>query len=163
MSANPDFLASTATVDEAAVKPLPNSNKVYVQGSRPDIQVPMRVIYHDDTPTAFGGEKNPPIYVYDTSGIYSDPDAKIDIRSGLPGIRTPWIEERGDTELLDGPTSEFGLERLKDPKLDALRFNLSRKPRKAKKGANVSQMHYARKGIITPEMEFVAIRENMRR
>lgn len=163
MSANPDFLASTATVDEAAVQPLPNSRKVYVQGSRPDIQVPMREVSQDDTPTAFGGEKNPPIYVYDTSGIYSDPDAKIDIRSGLPAIRSSWIEERGDTELLDGPSSEYGIERLKDPKLDALRFNLARKPRKAKAGKNVSQMHYARQGIITPEMEFVAIRENLRR
>ncbi len=163
MSANPDFLAATAKVDEAAVKPLPNSRKVYVQGSRPDIQVPMREISQDDTPTSFGGEKNPPIYVYDCSGIYTDPDAKIDIRSGLPAIRSAWIEERNDTELLNGPSSEYGIERLNDPKLTELRFNLQRKPRKAKAGKNVTQMHYARQGIITPEMEYVAIRENLRR
>ncbi|MFP5482312.1 MAG: phosphomethylpyrimidine synthase ThiC, partial [Gammaproteobacteria bacterium] len=163
MSANPDFLASTAKVDEAAVKPLPNSRKVYVQGSRPDIQVPMREISQDDTPTSFGGEKNPPIYVYDCSGIYTDPAAKIDIRSGLPAIRSAWIEERNDTELLSGPSSEYGIERLNDPKLTELRFNLQRKPRKAKAGKNVTQMHYARQGIITPEMEYVAIRENLRR
>ncbi len=163
MSANPDFLAATAKVDEAAVKPLPNSRKVYVQGSRPDIQVPMREISQDDTPTSFGGEKNPPIYVYDCSGIYTDPTAKIDIRSGLPAIRNAWIEERNDTELLSGPSSEYGIERLNDPKLTELRFNLQRKPRKAKAGKNVTQMHYARQGIITPEMEYVAIRENLRR
>lgn len=163
MSANPDFLAATAKVDEAAVKPLPNSRKVYVQGSRPDIQVPMREISQDDTPTSFGGEKNPPIYVYDCSGIYTDPTAKIDIRSGLPAIRSAWIEERNDTELLNGPSSEYGIERLNDPKLTELRFNLQRKPRKAKAGKNVTQMHYARQGIITPEMEYVAIRENLRR
>ncbi|QJR28702.1 phosphomethylpyrimidine synthase ThiC [Limnobacter profundi] len=163
MSANPDFLAATAKVDEAAVKPLPNSRKVYVQGSRPDIQVPMREVSQDDTPTSFGGEKNPPIYVYDCSGIYTDPTAKIDIRSGLPAIRNPWIEERNDTELLSGPSSEYGIERLNDPKLTELRFNLQRKPRKAKAGKNVTQMHYARQGIVTPEMEYVAIRENLRR
>jgi len=163
MSANPDFIAATAKVDEAAVKPLPNSRKVYVQGSRPDIQVPMREISQDDTPTSFGGEKNPPIYVYDCSGIYTDPNAKIDIRSGLPAIRSAWIEERNDSELLTGPTSAYGIERLNDPKLTELRFNLQRKPRKAKAGKNVTQMHYARQGIITPEMEYVAIRENLRR
>jgi phosphomethylpyrimidine synthase len=163
MSANPDFLAATAKVDEAAVKPLPNSRKVYVQGSRPDIQVPMREISQDDTPTSFGGEKNPPIYVYDCSGIYTDPSAKIDIRSGLPSIRSVWIEERDDTEVLHGPSSAYGIERLTDPKLRELRFNLQRKPRKAKIGKNVTQMHYARLGIVTPEMEYVAIRENMRR
>ena len=163
MSANPDFLAATAKVDEAAVKPLPNSRKVYVQGSRPDIQVPMREISQDDTSTSFGGEKNPPIYVYDCSGIYTDPTAKIDIRSGLPAIRNAWIEERNDTELLSGPSSEYGIERLNDPKLTELRFNLQRKPRKAKAGKNVTQMHYARQGIVTPEMEYVAIRENLRR
>lgn len=163
MSANPDFLAATAKVDEAAVKPLPNSRKIYVQGSSPDIQVPMREISQDDTPTSFGGEKNPPIYVYDTSGIYTDPSATIDIRSGLPAIRSKWIEARNDTDLLSGPSSQYGTERLNDPKLTELRFNLQRKPRKAKAGKNVTQMHYARQGIVTPEMEFVAIRENMRR
>jgi len=163
MNANPKFLSATATVDEAAVKPLPNSRKVYVTGSRPDIRVAMREISLSDTPVSFGEEKNPPIYVYDTSGPYTDPDAKIDIRSGLEPIRSAWISERNDTEELPGPTSQYGQARLNDPELAELRFNLKRKPRRAKKGANITQMHYARKGIITPEMEYVAIRENMRR
>ena len=159
----PKFLSATAVVDAAAIRPLPMSRKMYVEGSRPDIQVPMREISQSDTADSFGGEKNPPIYVYDTSGPYTDPAVAIDIRSGLPCPRTPWIVERGDTDELPGPTSAYGLERLADPALAALRFNLERKPRRAKLGANVSQMHYARKGIITSEMEFVAIRENMRR
>ena len=163
MNANPKFLSATAKVDEAAVQPFPNSRKVYVQGSRPDIQVPMREITLSDTSILFGNEKNPPIYVYDTSGPYTDPNAKIDIRSGLPAIRAAWIAERDDTEELDGPTSEYGRARLNDKSLDELRFNLTRKPRRAKKGARITQMEYARRGIITPEMEFVAIRENMRR
>jgi phosphomethylpyrimidine synthase len=163
MNANPKFLSATATVDEAAVKPLPNSRKVYVTGSRPDIRVPMREISLSDTPVMFGEEKNPPIYVYDTSGPYTDPDANIDIRSGLEPIRQAWILERNDSEELDGPTSEYGQARLNDPELAELRFNLKRNPRRAKKGMNVSQMHYAKKGIITPEMEFVAIRESQNR
>jgi phosphomethylpyrimidine synthase len=157
------FLANDAMVDEAAIQPLPNSEKVYIQGSRADIQVPMRQISQSDTPTSMGGEKNPPIYVYDTSGAYSDPTAKIDIRSGLAPIRSTWIDERGDTETIAEPTSEYGRGRLADTKLDELRFNLKRTAKKAKAGKNVSQMHYARQGIITPEMEFVAIRENLER
>ena len=157
------FDATTATVDEAAIHPLPNSHKIYVQGSRPDIRVPMRQITQSDTAASFGAEKNPPIYVYDTSGPYSDPDVKIDIRSGLATPRLPWILERDDTEELAGPSSAYGIERLNDPALAALRFNLHRKPRRARAGKNVSQMHYARQGVITPEMEYVAIRENMRR
>ncbi|OBV39043.1 phosphomethylpyrimidine synthase ThiC [Janthinobacterium psychrotolerans] len=163
MNANPKFLSATATVDEAAIAPLPNSRKIYVQGSRPDIRVPMRAISQSDTEASFGGEKNPPIYVYDTSGPYTDPDVAIDIRSGLDTPRLPWIIERADTEELPGPTSDYGIARLADPKLAELRFNLHRKPRRALAGKNVTQMHYARRGIITPEMEFVAIRENMRR
>ncbi|MBL8522039.1 MAG: phosphomethylpyrimidine synthase ThiC [Betaproteobacteria bacterium] len=163
MSANPKFLEATAHVDEAAVQPLPKSRKVYVEGSRADIRVPMREISQSETPTAFGGEKNPPVFVYDTSGPYTDPAVKIDIRSGLAPLREQWIEERGDTELLAGPTSAYGVERLHDPKLAELRFNLKRKPRRAKAGANVSQMHYARRGIVTPEMEYIAIRENVNR
>ncbi|MGK5053276.1 phosphomethylpyrimidine synthase ThiC [Janthinobacterium sp. RB2P8] len=163
MNANPKFLSATATVDEAAIAPLPNSRKIYVQGSRPDIRVPMREISQSDTEASFGGEKNPPIYVYDTSGPYTDPDVNIDIRSGLDTPRLPWIVERADTEELPGPTSDYGIARLADPKLAELRFNLHRKPRRAIAGKNVTQMHYARQGIITPEMEFVAIRENMRR
>jgi phosphomethylpyrimidine synthase len=123
----------------------------------------MREISQSDTPTAFGGEKNPPVFVYDTSGPYTDPNVKIDIRSGLAPLREQWIAERNDTVLLDGPSSKYGIERLNDKKLDELRFNLKRKPRVAKPGANVSQMHYAKRGIITPEMEYIAIRENVNR
>ncbi|WP_344761720.1 phosphomethylpyrimidine synthase ThiC [Actimicrobium antarcticum] len=160
---NAKFDASTAIVDEAAVQPLPNSSKFYVQGSRPDLRVPMRKITQSDTAASFGAEKNPAIYVYDTSGPYTDPDAVIDIRSGLSTPRLPWILERNDTEELDGPSSVYGIERLNDPALAELRFNLKRTPRRALAGKNVTQMHYARQGIITPEMEYVAIRENMRR
>ncbi|MBT0962296.1 phosphomethylpyrimidine synthase ThiC [Denitromonas iodatirespirans] len=173
MNATEKFLAASAHVDEAAIAPLPNSRKVYIQGSRPDIRVPMREISQDDTPLMFAApgtasdapaEPNPPIYVYDCSGPYSDPAAKIDIRSGLPALRAAWIEERGDTEVLPDLSSEFGRQRAADPKLDELRFpGLHRKPRRAKAGANVTQMHYARRGIITPEMEYIAIRENMNR
>jgi len=163
MNANPKFLAQTARVDEAAVKPLPNSHKVYVQGSRPDIRVPMREIRQLDTPASFGAEKNPPIFVYDTSGPYTDPQVRIDIRQGLAPLRAKWIEERGDTDELPGPTSKYGRERLDDPKLAEMRFDLRRKPRRAKAGMNVSQMHYAKCGIVTPEMEYIAIRENQRR
>ena len=163
MNAPQQFRAATAHVDEAAIQPLPNSRKVYVQGSRPDIRVPMREISQSDTPASFGAEKNPPIYVYDTSGPYTEPGAAIDIRSGLSTPRLPWILERGDTEELPGPSSAYGIERLNDPKLAELRFNLHRKPRRALPGKNVTQMHYARQGIITPEMEFIAIRENLRR
>ncbi len=157
------FLESTAHVDEAAVQPLPNSRKIYIEGSRPDIRVPMREISQSDTPTGMGGEKNPPIFVYDTSGPYTDPKVKIDIRSGLAPLREKWIAERNDTEMLPSITSQYGLARLHDPKLAEMRFNLKRHPRRAKSGKNVSQMHYARQGIITPEMEFIAIRENQRR
>jgi phosphomethylpyrimidine synthase len=162
MNANPKFLNTTAHVDEAAVKSLPNSRKVYIEGSRPDIRVPMREISQSDTPAAMGHEKNPPIFVYDTSGPYTDPAVKIDIRSGLQPLRQKWIEERNDTEIMDGPSSDYGRERLADHKLASLRFNLHRQPRRAKADMNVSQMHYARKGIITPEMEYIAIRENQK-
>ena len=162
MNANPQFLATAAHVDEAAIKALPNSRKFYVQGSRPDIQVPMREISQDETPASMGAEVNPPIYVYDCSGPYTDPKVKIDIRSGLAAMREGWIVERGDTEQLSALTSEYGQQRLDDPELAEMRFNLSRAPRRAKAGMNVTQMHYARKGIITPEMEFIAIRENQK-
>ncbi|MFA7293652.1 MAG: phosphomethylpyrimidine synthase ThiC, partial [Rhodocyclaceae bacterium] len=164
MNATEKFVAAHAHVDAAAIQPLPNSRKIYVEGSRPDIRVPMREITQDDTPTMFGGEQNPPIFVYDCSGPYSDPAAQIDIRNGLPALRAQWIAERGDTEALADLTSEFGRQRAADKELDELRFpGLHRKPLRAKAGANVSQMHYARKGIITPEMEYVAIRENNNR
>ncbi len=162
MNAHPKFLASAAHVDEAAVKPLPQSRKVYVEGKLPGVRVPMREISQSDTPASFGVEKNPPIYVYDTSGPYTDPSVAIDIQTGLAPLRQSWIEQRGDTELLGGPSSQYGVERLNDAALAAMRFNLHRKPRRAKTGANVSQMHYAKRGIVTPEMEYIAIRENQR-
>jgi len=155
MNANPTFLAAQAEVDSAAVTPLPNSRKIYVTGSRADLRVPMREI-------SLSGD-NAPVTVYDCSGTYSDPDATIDIRKGLGTPRAAWIAERNDTELLAGPTSDYGRQRLADEKLDALRFELHRQPRRALDGRNVTQMHYARQGIITPEMEYVAIRENLRR
>ena len=157
------FLSSSAQVDAAAIAPLPNSRKVYVTGSRPDIRVPQREISLADTPTNMGGEKNAPVIVYDTSGPYTDPAVKIDIRQGLPSVRAGWIDERGDVDLLGGVSSVFGLQREKDIATAHLRFGHIRQPRRAKAGANVTQMHYARKGIITPEMEYVAIRETMRR
>ncbi|MBQ5941411.1 phosphomethylpyrimidine synthase ThiC [Massilia sp. AB1] len=163
MNAPLKFDSATAQVDQAAIAPLPNSRKVYIEGSRPDIRVPMREISQSPTPASFGGEPNPPLYVYDTSGAYTDPAAAIDIRSGLGTPRAPWILERGDTEELSGPTSAYGQARLADPALEPLRFSLQRTPRRARAGKNVTQMHYARQGIITPEMEFVALRENMRR
>lgn len=155
------ILSQSAEVDQASIQPFTGSKKMYVQGSRADIQVPMREITLADTPTDFGGEKNPPVRVYDTSGPYTDPAVKIDLRTGLGDVRTTWIEERNDTEILEDSHSTFTQERLNDPKLAHLRFNLTRKPRRAKAGMNVSQMHYAKKGIITPEMEYIAIRENM--
>jgi phosphomethylpyrimidine synthase len=163
LNADPKFLSSSATVDAAAIHPLPNSRKVYVAGSRPDIRVPMREIRQSDTPASFGHEPNPPLWVYDTSGPYTDPDTRIDIRSGLAALRAGWIAERGDTVELAGPSSHYGIERLNDPRLAELRFDLRRKPRRAAGDRNVTQMHYARQGIVTPEMEFVAIRENLRR
>jgi phosphomethylpyrimidine synthase len=158
MNANDKFIAARAHVDEAAIQPLPNSKKIYVAGSRPDIRVPMREI--SQTPTA--DEPNPPIFVYDCSGPYTDPAAKIDIRAGLPPLRAGWIAERHDTEELPGLSSEYGRAREADAELAGLRFDLKRKPLRARPGMNVTQMHYARKGIVTPEMEFVAIRENQR-
>ena len=155
------FLNTQAKVDESSVQPFPRSQKVFVDGTMPGVRVPMREISLADTSTELGGEANPALRVYDTSGPYTDPNARIDVREGLQDVRTAWIEARGDTELLDRNSSRFTLERLRDPGLDKLRFEHQRSPRKAIAGANVSQMHYARKGIITPEMEYVAIRENM--
>ncbi|MFN9477882.1 MAG: phosphomethylpyrimidine synthase ThiC [Betaproteobacteria bacterium] len=162
MNANPKFLAATATVDSAAVAPLPRSRKIYLTGSRPDLRVPLREIELADTPTAQGVEKNPPLAVYDSSGPYTDPTVAIDIRAGLAPLRAAWIAERGDTEELAGPSSRYGIERLADAKLAELRFGLARRPRRAQAGRTVTQMHYARRGMVTPEMEFVALRENQR-
>lgn len=161
-SKNAINLSDSAKVDQQSVQPFTRSQKIYVQGSRPDILVPMREISLDVTPTDFGGEINAPVVVYDTSGPYTDPNVIIDVRKGLGDVRSPWIEARSDTERLAGLSSNFGQERLADPELTKLRFAHVNNPRRAKPGANVSQMHYARKGIITAEMEYVAIRENMK-
>jgi phosphomethylpyrimidine synthase len=158
MNAKDKFVAGRAHVDAAAIAPLPRSRKIYVTGSRPDIRVPMREI--SQTPT--GNEPNPSICVYDCSGPYTDPQAKIDIRAGLPALRAKWIEERNDTEELPGLSSDYGRAREADANLSGLRFDLKRRPRRAKAGANVTQMHYAKQGIVTPEMEYVAIRENQK-
>ena len=154
-------LGQTATVDTQSLRSYPNSKKIYVEGSR-GIRVPMREIALADTSTELGGEKNAPVTVYDTSGPYSDPEVEIDIRKGLQSLRKPWIDGRRDTEELPGLSSAFGLARLQDPELASLRFAHVNKPRRACVGKNVSQMHYARQGIITEEMEYIAIRENMR-
>ncbi|WP_305402953.1 phosphomethylpyrimidine synthase ThiC [Photobacterium leiognathi] len=155
-------------IESLTVQPYPNSQKVYVQGSRSDLRVPMREITLADS--LVGGSKESPIFepnepvrVYDTSGFYTDPDKTIDIYSGLPTVREQWILDREDTELLDGLSSDYANERLDDKTLDDLRFGERAPIRRAKAGKCVTQLHYARQGIITPEMEYIAIRENMGR
>jgi phosphomethylpyrimidine synthase len=160
--ATPERIAEETARLRGSIKPFPGSRKVYVTGSRPDIRVPMREVQQSDTPASHGGEPNPPITLYDTTGPYTDPEVEVDLTRGLPDIRTRWIEERGDTEVLPGPSSDYARRRAEDPALAGVRFPNPRRPRRAKAGAVVTQMHYARKGIVTPEMEFVAIRENMR-
>jgi phosphomethylpyrimidine synthase len=155
-------------IDSLSVQPYPNSHKVYLQGSRSDIRVPMRQIRLADT--LVGGSKDEPVYesnepvnVYDTSGVYTDPAYTIDLYQGLPKLRENWIAEREDTDTLDGVSSEYALERLADKTLDELRYGNLPRVRRSKTGKCVTQLHYARQGIITPEMEFIAIRENMSR
>ncbi|ANQ66331.1 phosphomethylpyrimidine synthase ThiC [Candidatus Thioglobus sp.] len=159
MKQSSETLTSLSSVNKAFIEPFPNSKKVYAKGSRDDINVPMRQIKLTDTIGDLA-EKNDPIHVYDTSGPYTDPTKTISYRDGIESVRSNWIEERGDTEVLDGVSSNFSNERLNNKELDELRFEHLRAPRKAKKGKNVTQMHYAKKGIITPEMEYIAIREN---
>ena len=145
------------------------SRRIYVQGSRQDIQVPFKEVRQENTNGISESETNPAITIYDTSGpfgddlISNDPDNRVDIKKGIASLRSPWIDERKDTDQLSGPSSLFGKERIKNPKVADLKFALHKNPRRAKNGHNVSQMHYARKNTITPEMEFVAIRENLRR
>ena len=143
-------------------RPLPGSTRVYVEGSRSDLRVPMRQVEQSETPSLFGAADNPPVFLYDTSGPYTDPDIAIDVTRGIHPLRDAWIDERGDVEFLDGLSSAYGRERLDDQRLDSLRFAHLRKPRRARAGRRVTQMHYARKGIVTPEMEFIAIRENQK-
>jgi len=163
MNAISEDLARAARELSASVTaPLPGSRKVHVTGSRPDLRVPMREITQAATPTLFGGEDNPPIVVYDTSGPYTDPGYAVDLAAGLPPLRANWIAERGDVNRLDGLSSTFGRSRAGDARLDAIRFPAQRAPLRAVRGANVTQMHYARRGIVTPEMEFIALRENQR-
>ncbi len=150
----------TITRDE-----FPASKKIYVQGKIHDIQVPMREISLEDTQPKFGlgdVEKNPPVTVYDTSGPYTDPNFEIDVKKGLPRLREQWILERQDVEELPGISSDYGKDRLQNSDLDYMRFEHIKQPLRARKGENVTQLHYARKGIITPEMEFIAIRENQK-
>lgn len=161
MNAMPSDLARAAReLSQSVTAPISGSRKVYVAGSRPDLRVPMREIAQSATPTLFGGEANPSIVVYDTSGPYTDPSHTVDLATGLPALRAAWISERGDVERLDALSSSFGRGRANDARLDAVRFAGTRLPLRARSGANVTQMHYARRGIVTPEMEFVAIREN---
>ncbi len=140
----------------------PASSKRYIAGSRPDLRVPYREITQSATQLAQGVEQNPPLPVYDCSGPFTDPDCSIDLARGLPALRRAWIDERADTEWLSGPSSEYGRQRANDLLSLHLRFPVPPKPRRARSGQNVTQMHYARKGIITPEMEFVALRESLR-
>lgn len=163
MNTHPNADERDADLEPLTFAQLPGSRKVYVTGSHPDIRVPLREISQADTPSRSGQEPNPPVYVYDTTGPYTDPDTTIDISAGLAALRSRWIDTRGDTEILPQPSSSYMQQRGTDPTPAALRFPHSPLPRRAKNGANVTQMHYARRGIITPEMEFVALRENQRR
>lgn len=161
MSNLPRFLNESAQADPQTVQPFPNSRKVYLTGSRPDICVPVREISLSDTVSESGQTKNAPVLVYDTSGPYTDPDVAINIRNGLPLMRQNWILEREDTDQLSAFTSPYTQRHLNDPRIAHLQFGQERKPRRARAGRNVTQLHYARQGIVTPEMEYVAIRENI--
>ncbi|OOE63987.1 phosphomethylpyrimidine synthase ThiC [Salinivibrio sp. IB282] len=161
-------LEAKSFIDSLSAQTYPNSEKVYVEGSRPDIRVGMREIHL--SPTFVGGSKDNPQYeanesirVYDTSGPYTDPQSAIDIYQGLAPVRKAWIDERADTEFLDAVSSDYAQTRLSDETLDDLRFKALPSIRRAKPNQCVTQLHYARQGIITPEMEFIAIRENMGR
>ena len=163
MNAHPKFIATTAHVDEAAVQPLPRSRKVYVERlARRHSRAHARNLANGYARRLRRGVQSAGLRLRHQRPVHGSRTRRIDIRSGLAPLRAKWIEERGDTELLDGPTSRYGRERLADAKLAELRFELKRTPRRAKAGANVTQMHYARRGIVTPEMEFIAIRENLR-
>jgi len=162
-----DPLSAPDPVSPLSRAPLPGSRKVYVDGARPGVRVPMREIRQ--SPTRAAGpdgaaalEENPPVVVYDTSGPYTDPEAAIDLRRGLPALRLDWIRARGDVDERPAPSSAYAREREQDPKLAGVRFERTRPILRARPGARVTQMHYARRGEITPEMEFVAIRETQR-
>ncbi|WP_395755225.1 phosphomethylpyrimidine synthase ThiC [Edwardsiella ictaluri] len=157
-----------AFIDNLQAQAFPSSQRIYLQGSRADIRVPLREITL--SPTLIGGTPEQPqwrdneaIAVYDTSGAYGDQQAEIDLRRGLPGIRCAWIAERNDSEILPGRSSDYTRRRQADQDLETLRFELRSPARRARPGHRVTQLHYARQGIITPEMEFIALRENMGR
>lgn len=152
-------------IENIDVSKYPNSEKIYVEGTLPGVKVAMRKIRQYPTVKIEDGKRveypNEDITVYDTSGPFTDPAINVDINKGLPRDREMWVEMRGDTEVQDDITSEYGKARRNDRSLDEIRFPVQHKPRRAKEGHRVTQMHYARKGIITPEMEYVAIRENL--
>ena len=157
-----DLISETKRLSEEVTRPFPRSNKIFVEGSDESIRVGMREVECDNTGTSFGAEENPSIPVYDTSGPLTDPSANIDLSVGIPRIRAEWIEKRNDTLELSELSSEFGRQRANDSATDHLRFQVKHSPRKARAGKNVTQMHYAKQGIITPEMEYIAIRESLR-
>ena len=157
-----DILDQTDRLSDESTGAFPRSRKVYVRGSRDDLRVGMREISQTPTPADGGNIDNPAITLYDTSGPYSDSDARINLAAGLSPLRRAWIEERGDTETLEGRTSDYARDRLSNDELDRLRFPTIPAPKRAVAGGNVTQMHYARRGLVTPEMEYVAIRENAR-
>ncbi len=166
MSATPEqlqFMDRISGLDTDLGRYFPHSRKIHVAGSHAGLRVPMREVSLRPTPTSNGEEINPPVRLYDTSGPYTDPEATIDLRRGLPPLCAQWISERGDSEELEAPTSTYGRSRQSGLNVAHLRFGPTRNPRRALPGANVSQMHYARRGVITPEMEFIAVRENLAR
>jgi len=168
MSKNVPTVDTQALASRITRAPFPGSAKIYLNGSRPDIRVPFREVSLSDTLVqgadgAARHEPNPPLRLYDASGVYTDPAESIDITRGLRGLRSAWIAERKDSEELPAISSAYGQERLSDPRLRALRMAHKPVPRRARAGANVSQMHYARQGIVTPEMEYIAVRENLLR
>ena len=148
-------------LNESLTTPHAGARRIYETGSRPDLRVPMREIRQHDTPAMFGASPNPPVVVYDTTGPYTDPDTVPDPTAGLARMREAWIAERGDTERLTGLSSDFARRRREEAPAD-VRFPVPPAPRRARPGQGVTQMHYARRGEITPEMEFVALRENAR-
>jgi len=163
MSASHEKISGQLPRDDVGVmSPYPGSRKIYVTGSRPDVRVPMREIHLSDTPGEQGGENNPPLVVYDTSGPFTDPQVSVDVRAGLPKLRRGWVEERADVEYLDAPNSRYTQRHLGEQNSAAWHFKPLNKVMRAKTGRNVTQLHYARRGVITPEMEFVAIRENQK-
>lgn len=157
-----ELLRAAQALSAEVTRPIPGSRKVHVRGAREDIRVPMREIALADTPSSFCKEINPAFTIYDTSGPYTDPEYAVDLGAGLATLRARWIAERGDSETLSDFTSPYTRRHAAARELADVRFPNLPKPRRAKSGANVTQMHYARRGTITPEMEFVAIRENQK-